>query len=103
MPRTKNVNGVSIPFTPEEETARDVEEATWAAEAPTRALHRLRLSRNRIISESDWLASSDLTMSEEQKTYRQALRDIPSGLSTEAEIEAAQKDMEENINPVKPS
>ena len=34
MPRIKNVNGVDIPFTQEEEDARDVEEAKWKAEKP---------------------------------------------------------------------
>jgi hypothetical protein len=39
-------------------------------------LRLLRLERNRLISETDWWASSDLTMTAEQTTYRQALRDI---------------------------
>ena len=29
MPRTKLVNGVEVPFTPEEEAARDAEELEW--------------------------------------------------------------------------
>lgn len=36
----------------------------------------LRKERNRLISETDWWASSDLTMTTEQTNYRQALRDI---------------------------
>jgi len=36
----------------------------------------LRNERNRLIAETDWWASSDLTMTAEQTTYRQALRDI---------------------------
>lgn len=36
----------------------------------------LREERNRLIAETDWWASSDLTMTSAQKTYRQALRDI---------------------------
>ena len=43
------------------------------AEAPLKAL---RQERNRRIAETDWWASSDLTMTPEQTTYRQALRDI---------------------------
>ena len=30
MTRTRNENGVEIPLTPEEETARDAEEKAWA-------------------------------------------------------------------------
>ena len=40
MARTKMVNGVRIDFTAEEETARDAEEASWAAGAFDRAIER---------------------------------------------------------------
>jgi len=36
----------------------------------------LRAKRNELLLETDWWASSDLTMTTEQITYRQALRDI---------------------------
>jgi hypothetical protein len=36
----------------------------------------LREERNRLIAETDWWASSDLTMSSAQTKYRQDLRDI---------------------------
>jgi hypothetical protein len=36
----------------------------------------LREERDRLIVGTDWWASSDLTMSDERKAYRQALRDI---------------------------
>ena len=36
----------------------------------------LREERNKRIAETDWWASSDLTMTTEQTNYRQALRDI---------------------------
>jgi hypothetical protein len=39
-------------------------------------LKLLRAERNRRIAETDWWASSDLTMSAERSAYRQALRDI---------------------------
>ena len=37
----------------------------------------LRVERDRRIAKSDWRASSDLTISDDWKTYRQALRDLP--------------------------
>lgn len=37
-----------------------------------------RSTRDRLIAETDWWASSDLTMTAEQTAYRQALRDITS-------------------------
>lgn len=39
-------------------------------------LKLLRAERNRRLAETDWWASSDLTMTAEQTAYRQDLRDI---------------------------
>ena len=41
----------------------------------------LRLERNLRLAETDWRASSDLTLSDAWKTYRQALRDLPASAS----------------------
>ena len=38
----------------------------------------IREERDEKLKETDWRASSDLTMSDDWKTYRQALRDIPT-------------------------
>ena len=45
------------------------------------AMRLLRLERNSRIAETDWRASSDLTLSNDWKTYRQALRDLPASSS----------------------
>ena len=37
---------------------------------------RVRNKRNGLLEDTDWRASSDLTLSNDWKTYRQALRDI---------------------------
>ena len=37
-----------------------------------------RAERNRRLAETDWMANSDVTMSDNWKTYRQALRDLPT-------------------------
>ena len=42
----------------------------------------LREERNRRLAETDWWASSDLTMSSERTTYRQALRDITNSATS---------------------
>ena len=41
----------------------------------------LRKERNRLLSLTDWRASSDLTLSDAWKNYRQALRDLPASAS----------------------
>ena len=76
MPRYKMVNGVKIQFTAEEEKERDLEEQAWADGAPARRMADLRDQRNRLLAETDWMGNSDVTMSADWKTYRQALRDI---------------------------
>ena len=76
MPRFKMVNGERIQFTAEEEKARDIEEQAWADGAPARRMADLRDQRNRLLAETDWMGNSDVTMSADWKTYRQALRDI---------------------------
>jgi hypothetical protein len=45
MPRHHMIDGVQVPFTAEEETARDAEEATWEAEAPARAAEEVQDNR----------------------------------------------------------
>jgi len=89
MPRYHNINGVKVQFTDAEETARDNEEAAWANAAPARALEELRTRRNRLLAETDYLALSDSTLADNMKTYRQALRDLPSGKDTVAKCENA--------------
>ena len=42
------------------------------------AMRLLRIERDARISKTDWRASSDLTLSDAWKTYRQALRDLPA-------------------------
>ena len=88
MARHKMVNGVRVDFTAEEETARDAEEATWAAGAFDRAIGQLRSDRTRKLSSTDWYALQDVTMSDAMTTYRQDLRDLPAGLTTVEEVQA---------------
>ena len=78
MARMKNVNGVNMPLTAEEETARDAEEKTWADGRPAREMEMIRNNRNGLLTATDWTANSDVTMSDAMKTYRQMLRDIPA-------------------------
>ena len=90
MARHKLVDGVRIPLTEAEETARDAEEAAWAAGAFDRAIGRLREDRNRRLAATDWHALQDVTMSDEVRDYRQALRDLPAGLTTVEQVEAVE-------------
>jgi len=88
MVRFHKVNGVQIQFTAEEEALKDAEELEWQNGAFDRSMENLRIKRNNLIAETDYLALSDQTMSAEMTTYRQALRDITNGLTTVEDVEA---------------
>ena len=89
MPRYHNINGNRVQFTAEEETARDNEETAYANAAPARALATLRARRNQLLAETDFYGNSDVTMSDDMTTYRQALRDLPAGKDTVDKCENA--------------
>jgi len=44
----------------------------------------LRQQRNRLIAETDYLALSDATLTDEMSTYRQTLRDLPANTTDPA-------------------
>jgi hypothetical protein len=52
------------------------------------AMSNLRAKRNKLLSDTDYLALSDNTMTPEMTAYRQALRDITEGLSTVEQVNA---------------
>ena len=54
-----------------------------------RALATLRETRNRLLAETDFYGNSDVTMSDDMATYRQALRDLPAGKDTVDKCENA--------------
>jgi len=88
MARYKMVGNNRIELTAEELTELNTRETAWSNGALDRALNKLREKRNKLLVETDWMANSDVTMSDEWKTYRQALRDLPSGLDTVEKVEA---------------
>ena len=62
----------------------------------------LREKRTQMLSESDWMANSDVTMTDEWKTYRQALRDITKDAKPKLDSNGA-LDMSSVTFPSKPS
>ena len=81
-------NGVRVELTAEEITALNTKDTNWNNGALNRALEDFRRRRNNLLKETDWMANSDVTMSDDWKTYRTALRDLPSGLDTVEKITA---------------
>ena len=73
-------------------TAQEIadEIARLQADVPWQSL---REKRNLLLTQTDYLALSDVTLTEEMRTYRQALRDLPSNTT----------DPENPVWPTKPS
>ena len=65
----------------------------------------LRRERNKLLAETDWWASSDLTITDAQKKYRQDLRDITKTASPKIieEGPSTRLDMSSVTFPTKPS
>ena len=80
-------NGL-VPFTAEEETARDALVKKEADLAPTYKLNYIRILRDERLKATDYLAMSDNTMPDNIKTWRQSLRDLPQNNTTESEYDA---------------
>ena len=70
------------------------QEATYQAEKVAQAEATVRTRRDSLLADTDWMALTDVTMSAEMTTYRQALRDI----TTHANF----PNLEEADWPVKP-
>ena len=75
-------------MTSEELALKQAEEKAWNDSALDRALDNLRETRNNLLAKTDWTSSSDLTMNDEMKTYRQQLRDATTGLDTVEKVKA---------------
>lgn len=86
----KFVDGVAVDLTVEEENLLNQRLEQHNANALNRSLNILREKRNNLLIETDWLANSDVTMSEAMRTYRQELRDITNGLTTVEEVNAVE-------------
>ena len=85
----KLIDGVKIDLTTDEKTELENIDTQWNNGAPARALSRLREKRDILLKETDIFALADLTMTDDMKTYRQALRDLPSGKDTVEKCENA--------------
>ena len=91
----KLVDGIQIPLSAEEIAQRQADETAWNAGAFDRSLASLRAKRNSLLSQTDYLALSDNTLSAAMSSYRQSLRDLTEGLSTVEQVNSV-------VFPVKP-
>ena len=97
MTQYKLVNGVEVELSQAEVDALVAEQQAWQSAALDRALESLRMKRDLLIAETDYLVLPDYPVAASQALldYRQALRDITNGLTTVEEVQAV-------VMPVKP-
>ena len=84
-----------VELSEEEILEREAKEAYARDILPSILLENLRSVRNKLLAESDWTQSRDVTLenNSEWVTYRQTLRDLPANT----------EDLENPVWPTKPS
>ena len=86
--RTKAIarpNGTeTVELTADENAQRDAEEAAWAAGTNDRAFAELRRERDQLLNDTDWWVLRG-SITEDQTSYRQALRDLPANTADPAD------------------
>ena len=85
--------------TPPSESEIDAEVTRLNNAEPMRLL---RVERDRLLAVTDWRASSDLTLADAWKTYRQSLRDLPASASPKLDTDG-NLDMSSVTFPTEPS
>ena len=87
IPTTKIVNNDVVNLTDDE---RQTVLKDWNDSEQKKSDNKIveiRAIRNQKLSETDYLALSDVTMSDAIKTWRQTLRDLPQNNTTEAKYD----------------
>ena len=83
IPTTKIVNNDVVNLTDDERQTVLKDWNDSEQEKSDNKIVEIRAIRNQKLSETDYLALSDVTMSDAVKTWRQTLRDLPQNNTTE--------------------
>ena len=78
------INNVIREMTAEEQAEHDARQQTYIDDSANRKLAQIKEIRLQKLIETDFYALEDVTMSDEMKTWRQSLRDIPANHTDEA-------------------
>ena len=75
--------GAIVVNTPRPTSAHSWDGSKWVFDgfSNEESMNALRFERNLKLAETDWMANSDVTMSDAWKKYRKDLRDLPSNAS----------------------
>ena len=80
--KTKMVNGKEVELTADEIKELEARDKEWADGEYDRLMASIRQERTDLLVKTDWMGMSDVTMSDDWKTYRQELRDITKDVDT---------------------
>jgi hypothetical protein len=85
-------NGVTgkqeeVDYTAEEQTIRDAKVKAWNDASGDRKLVQIKKMRLEKLQETDYLALSDVVLSDAWKNKRQSWRDIPQNFTTESQYD----------------
>lgn len=81
----ENPNGVLVDYNAQEIEQHNLDIANEISPFE-KSIKSLRQTRNNLLAQTDWMANSDVTMSDAMRTYRQQLRDITNGLTTVEDV-----------------
>ena len=84
---THLIDGVKVDYTAEEEALRDAEIQAWNDASADRKLKEIKEIRLQKLKETDYLANTDMTMTQAMKDYRQGMRDVPQNNTTEEQYD----------------
>ena len=99
IPTTKMVNNDVVNLTDDERQAVLKDWNEYEQEKTDNKIVVIREIRNQKLSETDYLALSDVTMSDAVKTWRQSLRDLPQNNTTESKYdELLARDSDGNLS-----
>ena len=78
MGSVKPENSIQVPKRPTSGHSWDGSKWVFDGFSDEQSMNALRVQRNIKLAETDWMANSDVTMSDAWKKYRKDLRDLPS-------------------------
>lgn len=82
-----DINGVEHDMSPEQQAKYDAAVQAFKDNLPNQKLGFIRKIRNKKLQETDHFALSDVTLTDEMKSYRQGMRDIPQNNTTEEQYD----------------
>jgi len=83
-----SINNEIVDATAEQEAEFLARQKEWVDDTANRKLKQVKEIRLQKLKETDYYALQDVTMSNEMKTWRQSLRDIPANHTDETAYDA---------------